>query len=254
MKRVLLLSTVHPPTDPRIMYKIAPALAAHYEVICALPKVRQQNAFKTISLPFFKKLWSRLLVTYPVVLWKCLRLKPDILHIFVPELIPAAFVFKWLGARVIYEVQENLYQKFSIKKYNNALSYQLFFRYFDGLARRKFFLIFTEKAYLNTYSKLRYPYAVIQNFAQIPEPELCKSIQKATSERPEFIYVGVISLERCIDVIILAFSKLKVCFPHFKAHFFGPLRLDQNVLEALPGFDQVCDNVVFYGYTNQQTA
>ncbi|WP_031529730.1 glycosyltransferase family 4 protein [Dyadobacter crusticola] len=254
MKRVLLLSTVHPPTDPRIVYKIAPALAAQYEVICALPQIRQQKAFRTISLPFFKKLSARLLVTYPVLFWKCIRLKPDILHIFVPELIPAAFIFKWLGAKVIYEVQENLDQKFSIKKYNNALIFQLLFAYFDKLARREFFFIFTEKAYLNTYSQLRYPHAVIQNFASIPPSDIYNSIQNSTQASPEFLYVGVISMERCIDVMILAFSKLKNIYPHFKAHFFGALRLDQNALETLPGFDQVRNNLVFYGYTDQQIA
>jgi hypothetical protein len=36
-QRIMLLSTVHPATDPRIFYKIAPSLSMYYEVFCALP-------------------------------------------------------------------------------------------------------------------------------------------------------------------------------------------------------------------------
>ena len=92
--RVLLLSAVHPPTDPRIVYKIGPSLTEHYEVICALPHARTNDfapGIRMVSLPYFRRLTLRLLFTHPVILLKCLLLRPEVVHIFVPELIPVAF-------------------------------------------------------------------------------------------------------------------------------------------------------------------
>ena len=158
--RVLLLSTVHPPGDPRIRSKIAASLASYYDVFCVLPKAKAaagEHEITLLSLPFFKKLTNRLLLAHPMLLWKCLRLRPRIVHIFVPELIPAAFLFQWLGASVIYEVQENMYKKFSIKTFNNHSLYQCAFRFFDQLARQHFRCIFTEDAYLSEYNNLRTP-------------------------------------------------------------------------------------------------
>ena len=62
-------------------------------------------------MPSSVKLWQRLLLTHPLALWYFLRFRPHIVHIFVAELLPLAFIFRWLGAEVIYEVQENLYKK-----------------------------------------------------------------------------------------------------------------------------------------------
>jgi hypothetical protein len=81
MKRVLLLSTVHPPNDPRIMYKIAPSLAGRYEVFAALPGAGftgQSRGATSIQLPRFRHLVFRLLFSHPVVLWKCLQLRPQV--------------------------------------------------------------------------------------------------------------------------------------------------------------------------------
>ena len=155
-RRILLVSTVHPATDPRIFYKIAPSLAEHYQVFCALPNAKKhENAhIQMIALPAFQNLFLRLLFSQLTLLWKCLRIRPDLVHIFVPELIPAAFLFKWFGAVVIYEVQENLYKKFSIKHYNNGKLYRTLFRLFDHQARKHFYCIFTEDAYLKEYKNL----------------------------------------------------------------------------------------------------
>jgi glycosyltransferase involved in cell wall biosynthesis len=256
MKRVLLLSTVHPPTDPRIVYKIAPLLASNYQVTCVLPDLVKSNhtLFDTIRIPFFNRLVWRMLLGHPVVLWKCLRLRPDIVHIFVPELIPIAVLFHWLGAQIVYEVQENLYKKFSIKTFNNAKVFKLLFAYFDQLARRKFHLVFTEDAYLHEYDNLKNASCIIRNFPSIQQANFHQRSQKPDLSKPEFLYIGVISMERCIDVLILACSKLKVHFPDFIVHLFGPLRLNQKTLETLPGYNLVRDNLIFHGYTNQQVA
>jgi glycosyltransferase involved in cell wall biosynthesis len=256
-QRIMLLSTVHPATDPRIFYKISPSLSMYYEVFCALPGAGTNvgsNAFNTIRLPHFKRLFARALLCHPVALWNYLRIRPDLVHIFVPELLPLAFLFQWLGTKVIYEVQENLYKKFSIKRYNNAAVYRFLFRYFDRIARRKFHFIFTENAYLDEYRDLAWPHAVIHNYASVAFIDANKSFEDRISDKPQLFYTGVISLERCFDILVAALARLKVRYPGIHVHLFGPLRISQKEMAQLPGFEYVHENLTFYGYTDQKKA
>ncbi|TLV00085.1 glycosyltransferase [Dyadobacter luticola] len=256
-QRVLLVSTVHPATDSRIFYKIAPSLAAHYEVFFMRPGAgtgRHSDGFTCISLPFFEKLIFRLLLSHPVMLWKCLRLKPDLVHIFVPELLPAAFIFHWLGAKVIYEVQENLYKKFSIKQYNNNPVFRKLFRFFDRAARRDFHLIFTETSYLEEYKRLAKHHAVVQNFVSLPQIDSIPENPSPILAKHQFFYAGVISVERCFDTLMLAFQHLNQHYPDFHVHFFGPVRLGDRKLDTFPGYKEFGGNLTFYGYQDQKTA
>ncbi|WP_221394828.1 glycosyltransferase [Dyadobacter sp. NIV53] len=256
-QRVLLLSSVHPATDPRILYKIAPSLAPFYEVFCALPNAghyETQPAVTMVRLPEFKSLLFRIIFTHPVLLWKCIRLRPDLVHIFVPELIPIAFFFQWLGAQIIYEVQENLYKKFQIKQYNNLAVFQALFRYFDHAARRNFYCIFTEHAYLNEYQNLALPSAVVHNYVSLPFIDACSRQSITSSQVPTFFYSGVISMERCFDTLVAALVILKRKHQRFHVHLFGPVRFSQDEANLLPGYERISQHLTFYGYTDLRLA
>lgn len=253
MKRVLLLSTVHPSADSRIMYKIVPSLQSHYEVFCALPNVPAglQNKLHLINLPKFQRLLPRILLVHPAVLFKCLWLRPDIVHIFVPELIPLALVFQWAGAKVVYEVQENLFKKFAIKRYNNGLVFKRLFRFFDRLARRRFHCIFTDDAYLEEYHDLAKPRAVIHNYVSLPVMDSLAH-ERVPTHRPEIFYLGVVSMERCLDTMINAMAMLKNSYPDCHLHLFGPVRVSKAELEGIAGYGDARDHITFHGYTSQQ--
>lgn len=256
--RVLLLSTVHPPTDPRIIYKILPSLAPAYEVICALPGLGPITGFekvKTVSLPCFKGLLPRILFCHIVLLWKCLRFRPAIVHIFVPELIPVAFLFQWLGAKVIYEVQENIYKKFLIKRYNKALIYQRLFRFFDHAARKNFNCLFTEHAYLNEYKNLPLSSAVVHNYVSLPFIDRYYGEHNSITRKScTFFYCGVISMERSFDVLVEALIILKPKYPDFQMHLFGKMQFEMSEAKSLPGFEEIRANLVFHGYTDLRDA
>ncbi len=257
MKRVLLLSTVHPPADPRIVYKMAPTLAQHYEVVLALPNLHspgQTGAAAAIRLPQFRRLSIRLLLCHPVVLWKCLRLRPDVVHIFVPELIPIAFLFQLFGARIVYEIQENLYKKFALKRYNNEFVFRYFFRLFDHFARRHFYCILTEDAYREEYRELRYPSAVVHNYAALPFLDNLPAPSAPLTDTPFFIYSGVISMERSFDTLVAALVLLIKNCPDVQVHLFGPTQLSLDEMEALPHFKTIQPHLIFYGYTDQRLA
>ncbi len=255
MKRVLLLSTVHPSTDSRIVYKIAPALRSHYEVFCALPGVMEglRERLHFIRLPQFVRLLPRILFAHPVALLKCLWIRPHLVHVFVPELIPLALVFQWAGAKVIYEVQENLFKKFAIKRYNNHLVFRTLFRIFDKLARRRFHCIFTDDAYLEEYTDLAKPSAVIHNYVSLPVMDALVNGETPV-QHPGLFYLGVVSMERCLDTMIHAMAILKNTHPDCHLHLFGPVRVGKKNLENIPGYDLVRNNVTFHGYTDQKVA
>ena len=250
---VLLLSTVHPATDPRIVYKIAPSLAPFYNVICGISgkadRAKNQN-IRFVSLPFFRNLLVRILFCHPVLLWKCLLFRPSIVHIFVPELIPAAFLFKILGAKVVYEVQENLYKKFPIKRYNKAIIYRSLFKFFDKLARKKFHCVFTEDAYLKEYKNLPLPHAVIHNYVSLPLIDAHAERERFVKYPPVFFYSGVISMERSFDTLIEALAILKIKYSEFHVHLFGKVQFDWDEARRLPYFENVEQHLTFHGYTD----
>jgi glycosyltransferase involved in cell wall biosynthesis len=163
----------------------------------------------------------------------------------VAELLPLAFVFRWFGAKVIYEVQENLYKKFPTKTYNRHSLFQQLFGYFDQKARHYFYFVFTEDSYLSEYQNIVKPSAVVHNFAHIqwlswPMPVL-------DIANPAFFYAGVISNERAFDVMLEAVQMLKKDYSTIKLHLFGR----SNLLNVGRVQDK---SIVFYGYTDQVTA
>ena len=232
INRILLLSSAHPPNDPRIVGKILPSLSTYFEVEYYLPK-------RT-----YGHILSRFFLIHPTIFFKFLKVRPQIVYIFVAELLPMAFIFRCFGSTIIYEVQENLYKKIPTKTRNKSWLFRKIFSFFDQRARQYFYFVFTEDAYLNEYSNLKNPCRVIHNFAK--QEWTKKPFPKPYSI--DFFYAGVISLERGLDTIIAAITILKVKYPTIKLHFFG--RLNINIYEV-QNIDNLKDNLIFYGYTDQ---
>ncbi len=238
------------------MFKQCQTLAAVYEVYCALPHADPSvaSSIRFIRLPYFRRVVWRALITCPIVLLRGLWLRPRIVHIYVPELIPFAFVFQWLGAKVIYEVQENLYKKIYLKAYNKGYLLEGLFRWFDQLAQQHFYLILTEHGYLDTYIHLAKPHAVIYNYPLLPFLEPFRRPYRPDLTRPSFFYIGWLSFERAFDTLVASIVRLKRTYPDVIVHLFGQRTFTDDDLNRLPGFNEVRDNLRFYGYTDQRAA
>lgn len=244
--RILLISPAHPPDDPRIMLKIAPALARQYSVICLLP---------TSQFPHYQRLLLRLLLVHPVILWYIIRLRPAVLHLFMPELLPIGLLCRAFGVRVVYEVQENLRLKFDRKTRNNHLVFQWFFGRFEQLARRFCYHIFTEDGYLGTYTDLQLPFAVVHNFPDISDlkvsglPSVARCPHRPEiGEHPTFAYLGVVSFDRGLGAMVRAMARLRPRYPNAVLHLIGRCHFDWAALEALPEYALVRQNLVFHGH------
>jgi glycosyltransferase involved in cell wall biosynthesis len=254
--RVLHISTAHPPQDPRIAFKQCQTLAAQYDLFCALPHADPTTAsgIHFVRLPFFRRVAWRLIITCPYVLLRCLWLRPRIVHIYMPELIPLAYIFRLLGAKVIYEVQENLYRKIHLKAVNKGYVLDKAFRLFDRLARRHFYFIFTEPAYLSTYTQLAKAHEVIYNYPLLSFLQPFQTPYNPDRMRPTFFYIGLLSFDRAVDTLVDSFAKLKITCPKFIVHLFGRRTFADADLEKLVHFYQVRDHLRFYGYTDQRIA
>ncbi len=254
--RILLVSTAHPATDPRIVFKQCPTLAGQYDVTCALPNADASvcSGIRFWRLPYFRRVWWRVLLVSPVVLARGLWLRPAVVQIFVPELIPAALVFRLFGIQVIYEVQENLYRKLHLKTLNRGFVLEWAFRRFDQLARRHFHLIFTEHGYLDTYANVAKPAVVIYNYPLLPFLEPLRQAYQPDRARPSFILIGLLSEARAFDTLIGALTQIKPDYPNVVVHLFGRKAFSDAWMRSLPGFADIEENLQFYGYTDQREA
>ena len=254
--RVLHISTAHQPQDPRIVFKQCQTLANSYDVFCALPNADSTIApnIHFIRLPYYQRVIWRTLLTCPLILLRCLWLRPQLVHVYVPEFLPFAYVFRLLGAQVIYEVQENLHKKMHLKVYNKSHLLEKAFRWFDHLARRHFYFIFTEHGYLDTYTVLAKPFAVIYNYPLLSFIDSFRQPYQPDSVKPSFFYIGWLSFERAFDTLLESLVRLKAKYPHFVVHLFGRRTFTDADLEQFPAFIEVRNNLRFYGYTDQRDA
>ena len=252
-KRVLHLSTAHSAYDPRIVRKQCPALADRYEVWCALPHADPSVApgVRFIRLPRFRRVLWRLLISSPYLLLRAAWLRPAIVHVYMPDLLPLAFVLRVLGCRIVYEVQENLRRKLAIKRINRGRLLRWGYRWLDAAARRHFHLIFTEHAYLETYRTLTHTAAVVYNYPDLPFYE---PFRNRPAIPTDLVYVGGISFERAIDTLITALALLHQTHPATRLHLFGPVYFPEKELEGIPGYAAVRNHLTFYGYTDQAAA
>lgn len=254
--RVLHVSTAHQPQDPRIVFKQCQTLADVYDVFCALPHANPAIApnIHFIRLPYYRRVIWRTLLTCPLILLRCLWLRPKLVHVYVPEFLPFAYVFRLLGAKVIYEVQENLYKKMQLKTFNRGYFLEKAFRWFDHLARRHFYLIFTEHGYLDTYVTLSKPHEVIYNYPLLSFVEPFRQPYQPDAVKPSFFYIGWLSFERAFDTLVESLARLKTSYPDFRVHLFGRQTFTDADLQQLPAFAQVRTNLRFYGYRDQREA
>lgn len=256
--RVLCVSPAHPPGDPRIL-KTIETLADVYDVHSLLPWRTRTSAG---VLPTHPRLLVRVLLVHPVVCWYLLRLRPRILHIFMPELLPVALLFRCFGGRVVYEVQENLRLKFGRKPRNNHPALQVLFNGFDRLARRYCSFVFTEDSYLTEYTLLRLPYAIVHNF---PERNLATQTTQPLTGLPAVAlpllpqtihlgYLGLITLDRGLDTMLAVVAHLKQNGLTVNLHLLGRMAVDKATLHALPYYNDVAADLIVYGHVPQSVA
>lgn len=112
MRKVCILTTVHPPFDTRIFHKQAKTLLkAGYDVtlIAQHDKDEVRGDVRIIALPKPQNRLKRILVLTRQVLRLALHEKADVYHFHDPELILTCLLLKILSqAKVVYDIHENV--------------------------------------------------------------------------------------------------------------------------------------------------
>jgi glycosyltransferase involved in cell wall biosynthesis len=114
---VLVVSSVHPPDDPRIRYKLVASLVDHADIRVA---VREPGPGSTAGVRYEPLAGGRLRRTVAAS-WKLLRRDYDVASVHDPELLPAALVAGLLRRRVVFDVHEDIPAQIRTKAYLPAV-------------------------------------------------------------------------------------------------------------------------------------
>lgn len=110
---VLVVSSVHPPDDPRIRHKLAATLTSVAEVRLAVREPGPADPAGVIYEPLTGRRAARTLRAS----WKLLRGGYDVASVHDPELLPAAILAAVLRRRVVFDVHEDIPSQIQTKPY-----------------------------------------------------------------------------------------------------------------------------------------
>jgi glycosyltransferase involved in cell wall biosynthesis len=193
------LTSVHRANDPRIYLKECRTLAAAGFDVTLIgrgtpPTTRSDVRF--ISVGDTGSRGTRMIVLPLRILRAAWRLKADVYHIHDPELIPVAMMLKARGARVIYDVHEDLPRQVAYKAYvprplRRVASW--FASFIDGLAGLAFDGIVTVTPYIASRFPARKT-IVVANFPLLDE--FASHTATPYRDRPPLVaYVGRLTPE-----------------------------------------------------------
>jgi glycosyltransferase involved in cell wall biosynthesis len=111
VRRIVHLSSVHPPFDIRIFHKECKSLArAGWQVVFVVPHDRDEIAdfVKIRGVPEVKGRLLRVTRTVWNIYQESLRQNADLYHFHDPELIPVGLILRARGKKVIYDIHEDV--------------------------------------------------------------------------------------------------------------------------------------------------
>jgi glycosyltransferase involved in cell wall biosynthesis len=245
-RRVMHLTSVHPPFDTRIFHKECKSIArAGYDVTLIAGHDRDETVdgirLKGIARPATRI--ARMLRS-PWAVWrKAMRDSAELFHFHDPELILIGVLLRLKGKIVVYDVHEDLSIDVAFKDYIPALLRRpigWFVSAIEKVSARCFSALVSATPAI----KRRFPFrngrcVVVSNYPSTDDTA-------GVSPRPwhsrdaSVAYVGIVSPDRGIGEIVKAMSclpgKMGVTFK--LAGPFSPPEFSKE-LRAMPGFDRV---------------
>lgn len=249
MKTVVHLTTVHIPTDTRILVKQCKSLsAAGYHVTLLYGKSPDANTppkDKDVEFLAVNRTNSRLgrMTLGALRLFRqALRLRADVYHFHDPELIPVGLLLRLTGARVIYDVHEDYQEAFLYKKWlpnwsRSSVAFAIGWleRLTSGLLSAV--VVATPRIAQNfRHANLE----IIQNYPRVEE-FLDIDTSDYADRPPVVAYIGAISEERSAIEMVDAMEAVGAQVPGARLALGGAFANDsiRQTVEALPGWKHV---------------
>lgn len=197
-KRVVHITTVHHPTDPRIFHKQCKSLAkAGFDVYYIAkddPAIKEQELIHHIPIKKYRNRFSRMLFGPFDAYRKAKKLKAQIYVFHDPELMFIGSLLKKKQNTVIYDIHEDYVTSILQKDYLPKFLRHIFasvYTLFEKLFIRKMELSLAEKYYFNRYKRGK----LVLNYPMINEKFLTKDRRSKPVER-KLLYTGNVTIDR----------------------------------------------------------
>ena len=216
MKRVAHLSSVHAAHDVRIFVKQCRSLAAAGYDVTLIARgdgdcVKNSVKIETVNRLAVGRL-RRMLVTIPSVLRKGWRCRADVYHIHDPELIPVGALLRMMGAKVIYDVHEDLPKQILSKAWMPAILRKPMALALSGIEWFGSRFIFTHIVAATPSIARRFPSkktCTVQNFPIVDELVPQRRPVPMTERRPYVVYAGGMMAVRGIREMVTAMERVE---------------------------------------------
>ncbi|WP_339213224.1 glycosyltransferase [Ornithinibacillus sp. FSL M8-0202] len=243
-KRVVHLTTVHHPYDPRIFHKECKSLAkAGFDVTLIAQEAEEASSTGDINHIKLKKYGSRLkrMILGTIDAYrKAKKLNADVYHFHDPELLPVAWLLKKKNNVVIYDIHEDYITSILQKDYINKPVKKIIaktYKFMEAFFSRKFELCLAEKYYKDIYPRGR----CILNYPTINENVIHHQRVNDILES-ELLYTGNVTHVRGA----LIHAKIPSIDESIKVHFVG--KCSSSVAnEMYQVAKDTKDNLVFEG-------
>ena len=204
--QVAHVTVVHRPTDNRIMRKECAARTEGGVKVILLAVADRDSTVDGVHIRALPRRSGRIgrMLLGPVDAWRQLRIvRPSLIHVHDPELIPLAVVWRlWPGRRAVYDAHEDFAKQVVGKRYIPRpilpIAVQLA-RLLEVIADRSLDAIVVATPSIGSkYCHARV--VLVQNFPWLrdfPEPS-----GSTTATPDEVAYVGALTLDRGLDVMI----------------------------------------------------
>ncbi|MCK0470253.1 glycosyltransferase [Alkalihalobacillus sp. APA_J-10(15)] len=218
-QKVVHITTVHHPLDPRIYYKQCQSLQkAGYDVTLIAPNGEEVIGTSDIHVTSLQKRNGRikrmLLSTFEAYR-KAKKLQADVYTIHDPELLPVAWLLKKKSNVVIYDIHEDYETSILQKEYLPKLVQKVLakaYRLMESFFSRRLELCLAEKYYQEKYERgmclLNYP---------ILDQGAIQAERKTNETCDELIYTGNLSETRGA----LTQARIPLFHPDVTVRFYG---------------------------------
>jgi len=203
--RIVHMTTVHPPFDPRIFYKqLASLRDAGFDAHLIAPheQTEQAQGVSIHALPRPETRWRRLALQ-PRVFRTARTLDAALYQVHDPELLPLAFLLKrTTGARIVYDMHENYRSKGGVLGRALRALERWAFRWLDHvlIAEESYRAIVNGHAVPNTY--------IANYFRPIGDENPAETVEiRETPTR--LLYTGTVSHSRGLRTMMEVAAKIR---------------------------------------------